>query len=151
MLQYIVCFLFVVIYRNFCHFSTYFPAFGLNTERYGVSLGIQSECWKIRMRITPNTDIFTQHCIKYRSFTQFSGVEILRKGTISAQFRVIRPKLCGNCAFPQNCHTRELGEITVFFAVIIFPFETLSTLVHLSTLSTLEATTRRYSGKKDFH
>ena len=22
----------------------YFPAFGLNTERYGVSLGIQSEC-----------------------------------------------------------------------------------------------------------
>ena len=26
-------------------------------------------------------------------------------------------KLCGNCAFPQNFHTRELGEITVFFVV----------------------------------
>ena len=25
----------------------HFPAFGLNTERYGVSLRIQSECWKI--------------------------------------------------------------------------------------------------------
>ena len=34
----------------------YFPAFGLNTERYGVSLRIQSECGKIRTRITPNTD-----------------------------------------------------------------------------------------------
>ena len=27
----------------------------------------------------------------------------------------IRPKLCGNCAFPQNFHTRKLSEITVFF------------------------------------
>ena len=36
----------------------YFPAFGLNTERYSVSLRIQSECGKIRTRITPNTDTF---------------------------------------------------------------------------------------------
>ena len=26
-------------------------------------------------------------------------------------------QLCGNCAFPQNFHTKELGEITVFYAV----------------------------------
>ena len=26
-------------------------------------------------------------------------------------------KLCGNCAFPQNFHTRKLGEIMVFYAV----------------------------------
>ena len=38
--------------------SIIFSAFGLNTERYGVSLRIQSECGKIRTRITPNTDIF---------------------------------------------------------------------------------------------
>ena len=25
-----------------------------------------------------------------------------------------RPKLCGNCVFPQNFHTRKLGKITVF-------------------------------------
>ena len=31
----------------------YFQAFKLNTERYGVSLGIQSECGKIRTRKTP--------------------------------------------------------------------------------------------------
>ena len=36
----------------------YFPAFGLNTGRYSVSLRIQSECEKIRTRITPNTDTF---------------------------------------------------------------------------------------------
>ena len=36
----------------------YFPAFGLNTDRYGVSLRVQSECGKMRTRITPNTDIF---------------------------------------------------------------------------------------------
>ena len=36
----------------------YFPAFGLNTERYSVSLRIQFECGEIRTRITPNTDTF---------------------------------------------------------------------------------------------
>ena len=36
----------------------YFPAFGLNTERYGVSHRIQSECGKIWTRKTPNTDTF---------------------------------------------------------------------------------------------
>ena len=39
-------------------FFPHFPAFGLNTERYGVSLRIQSECWEIWTRITPNTDTF---------------------------------------------------------------------------------------------
>ena len=36
----------------------YFPEFGLNTERYGVSLHIQSKCEKIRTRKIPNTDTF---------------------------------------------------------------------------------------------
>ena len=36
----------------------YFPAVGLNMERYFISLRIQSECGIIRTRITPNTDIF---------------------------------------------------------------------------------------------
>ena len=35
-----------------------FPAFGQNTGRYSVSLRIQSECRKIRTRITPSTDTF---------------------------------------------------------------------------------------------
>ena len=37
-----------------------------------------------------------------------------------------RPKLCGNCAFPQNFHTRKLGEITVFFAVNVTDSESLN-------------------------
>ena len=36
----------------------HFPSFGLNTERYGVSLPIHSECGKMRSRIIPNTDTF---------------------------------------------------------------------------------------------
>ena len=47
--------------RNFS--CPYFPAFGLNAvsrsrTEYSVSLRIQSECGKIRTRITPNTDTF---------------------------------------------------------------------------------------------
>ena len=42
--------------RNYS--GPHFLAFGLNTERYGVSLRIQSECGKIRTRTTPNTDTF---------------------------------------------------------------------------------------------
>ena len=36
----------------------HFLAFGLNTERYGVSLHIKSEFGEIRNRITPNRDTF---------------------------------------------------------------------------------------------
>ena len=36
----------------------FISAFRLNVERYRVSLRIQSECEKIRIRITPNTDTF---------------------------------------------------------------------------------------------
>ena len=38
--------------------GSYFPALGLNTERYGVSTRIQSKCGKIRTRKPPNTDTF---------------------------------------------------------------------------------------------
>ena len=36
----------------------HFPEFGVNTERYGLSLRIQSELGKMRTRITPNMDTF---------------------------------------------------------------------------------------------
>ena len=36
----------------------HFPAFGLNAERYGVSLHILCKCGKMPTRITPNTDKF---------------------------------------------------------------------------------------------
>ena len=56
----------------------YFLAFGLNTERYSVSLRIQSGCGKIRTGKTPNTDTFhavidkTQHNIILKAAIVFS-------------------------------------------------------------------------------
>ena len=44
--------------RVWSYLCPYFSAFGLNTERNSVSLRIQSECGKIRTRITPDTDTF---------------------------------------------------------------------------------------------
>ena len=35
-----------------------FPAFGLNTKKFSVSLRIQSDCGKIPTRKTPNADTF---------------------------------------------------------------------------------------------
>ena len=32
----------------------------------------------------------------------------------NAQFPKIHPKLCGNCVFPQNFHTRKLGKDSYF-------------------------------------
>ena len=45
-----------VCIRSYSHL--YFPVFGLNMERYGVSLHIQYKYGKMRTRITPNTDTF---------------------------------------------------------------------------------------------
>ena len=53
----------IVRIRSFS--GPHFPAFGLNTERYGLFLLIQSECVKTRTRKTPNTDTFhTFHAVK---------------------------------------------------------------------------------------
>ena len=41
-----------------CYSGPHFSAFGLNTERYRISLCIQSECEKMQTRITSNTDTF---------------------------------------------------------------------------------------------
>lgn len=45
-------------------FWSYFPAAGLNTERYGV---IQSECVEVRIRKTQNMDNF--HAVQDLSYT----------------------------------------------------------------------------------
>ena len=57
--------------------GSYFPTFGLNTDRYGVSLRIQSECRKIRTRITPNTDTFHAVLLSRKCFSAENFVSIL--------------------------------------------------------------------------
>ena len=54
--------------RILSYSSLYFPAFGLNTKTYGISFRIQSECWKIRTRITRNTDTF--HAVEIKEISQ---------------------------------------------------------------------------------
>ena len=51
----------------------HFPAFGLNTQRYGVSLCVQTESGKMRTRITPNTGTF--HAVTICSFNISSMIK----------------------------------------------------------------------------
>ena len=96
-----------------------FPVFGLNTERYFVSLCIQSKLGKIRTGITPNTDSFNVvlvlrknyrklmrlfcspdfHSVKNQNFRKLTGVKILWKCAVSAEFRINWLKFCKNCIF----------------------------------------------------
>ena len=48
----------------------------------------------------------------------------VEKRIVSAEFRAIPPELYGNCVFPQNFHTRNLGQITEFHAVVTATQET---------------------------
>ena len=50
--------------------GAHFPAFRLNTERYSISLRIQSTCGKMRTRITPNTDTFYAVMSKTTTFAE---------------------------------------------------------------------------------
>ena len=61
------------------------------------------------------------HYVKYQKIIKFPCVEILQKRTVihSNSKNTICPKFCGNCALPQNFHTRKLGETTVYYAVTI--------------------------------
>ena len=45
-------------FRIRSYFGPHFPVFRLNKEIYSVSLRIQSECGKMRTRVTPNRDTF---------------------------------------------------------------------------------------------
>ena len=58
---------FVESVRIWGYFGPHFPAFGLNTERYGVSLRTQSECGKMRTRKTPN--MYTFHVVYMYTFS----------------------------------------------------------------------------------
>ena len=44
--------------RIWSYSGPYFPAFGLNTERYRMSIRIQTKCGKMQTIITANTDTF---------------------------------------------------------------------------------------------
>ena len=57
----------------------HFPAPGLNTERYEVSLRIQFECGKMRTKITPNTDTFYAVFVHLKKSYEFEMVMAILK------------------------------------------------------------------------
>ena len=54
----------------------------------------------------------------YRTSKFIAKDTLISPTKMLAEFRVIRPKLCGNCAFAQNSYTRKLVQITVFYTEI---------------------------------
>ena len=62
----------------------HFPAFGLNTEKYGVSLRIQSECGKMWSRITTNMETFqalnfTNNLYLWKDYCDFITLSKVKK------------------------------------------------------------------------
>ena len=75
----------------------YFPAFGLNTERYSIYLRIQSEYGRIRTRLAPNTDPFyaVEVCDELHLFTGvqqrvISAYHPQSNGLVERQSRTIK-------------------------------------------------------------
>ena len=66
--------------------SPYFPTFGLNKERYFVSLRIQSEYGKIQTRITPNTEAFYAVFVNYSFSKQISEIQFSNLETCLLSF-----------------------------------------------------------------
>ena len=61
-----------------------------------------------------------ENCLDYTEKNTVISTNILAWNFCGkAQFWALCPKLCRNCAFPQNVHARKLGEITVFFALLV--------------------------------
>ena len=58
--------------------SPHSPAFGLNTEIYGVFLLIKAECLKMRTRVTPNTDTFHAVLVAWNGILLAISVNVRR-------------------------------------------------------------------------
>ena len=58
--------------------------------------------------------------IKYQVYYYTAKNNVISPDFLVWKFcrKTIRPKLCGNCAFPQSFHTRKSDEITIFFPVL---------------------------------
>ena len=81
------------------HSGSHFPAFGVNTEIYGVSLRIQSECGKIRTLFTQchdllkdlpsqreHTQAYRKKCVNIAKSEQWRPENLLTKTYLSMEF-----------------------------------------------------------------
>ena len=84
----------------------HFLAYGLNTEIYGVSLRIQSECGKMRTRITPNTDTFyAVFPILFRNFLKLN-IDHALYAFCSGKLWLLLIKMLRNVFLHQNCKNK---------------------------------------------
>ena len=66
----------------------HFPAFGLITERYGVSLRMQSKYVKMRTRITPNKDTFHAVLCSNTMPVRFESFPLINLKTMHLKIKV---------------------------------------------------------------
>ena len=95
--------------------TKYFPKFGLHTERYGVSLGIQSKYGKIRTRITPNTAHF--HAMEHLDISRAITAEIFPLNIASDRNRTGNPCWCYR---KESCWCSYRKELTIRNLSILF-------------------------------
>lgn len=60
--------------------------------------------------------------ISQHNFTLFPVAETFWNHPVSVDCQANRSKLSGNYAFPQNFHTRKLGEISAFYILLLVVF-----------------------------
>ena len=93
----------------------YFPALGLNMEKYGVSLHIQPECRKIRTRKTPNMDTFhavqvAQKMIQQLQHPIFFLLQMISRGVFKS-FQQKYLKAFNHLLFLQNAPSQVLDRV----------------------------------------
>ena len=91
----------------------YFPAFGLNTERYEVSFRSQSECGKIWTRITPNTDTFPALCTAGSKHFKMSSWNYENKKLINPIMNLVTSNLYSIPIYPAFMFKLPLNDVSV--------------------------------------
>ena len=94
----------------------YFPAFGLNTEKYLVSLRIQSECGKIRTR---NNSVFGHfHAVinkKKNRLTHFMSLVSFFQGVLKETSRMKLAKVLNVFRVGNEVTKAASIEVVLFF------------------------------------
>ena len=87
------------------------------------------------------------HCIKYRNFTQFSGVKNLWKSTVSVELPVILPELCNS----PEIHNKILGYLYVYIIYIYIYILYSESIVKSIVKRVLGGQINMHSNKRNCH
>ena len=93
----------------------HFPTFGLNTERYPVSLRIQAECGKVRTRIT--TDTF--HAVSTLLLSYFLELISSYSASILQQYSLGYSKPCQTSKMERFAKT-FMAKNSIFLEILWF-------------------------------